>query len=124
MSADLSVLMFVPHYPFPVVGGLEKQSRELSIALSNAGLNVIVLSFLFEKNQKKIECESGVLIYRITWINNRILRAIILPILLTYTLFILRNKFDVLHLHQHSPISLFAIVVSKLLNKKTFTTVR
>jgi len=44
LKTTLRVLMAVPQYPFPVIGGLERQAYLLSTALNPLGVDVVVLS--------------------------------------------------------------------------------
>ena len=51
----LKILMFVPKFPFPIIGGMEKQSCLLSNELMNQGLEISVLSTIFTKEHKSFE---------------------------------------------------------------------
>ena len=47
----MRILMAVPKYPFPVVGGLERQAHELAKALVQRGHAVHALSSRFDPGQ-------------------------------------------------------------------------
>jgi glycosyltransferase involved in cell wall biosynthesis len=112
------VLMFVPQYPYPVVGGLERQAHELSKALvSDFGMKVLVISGKIGPDQASCEYVEGVHVTRIPWLRNRVFRFVLTPFLLLVVLWRLRSRVDVVHVHQFSPASLYVIVISKLLGK-------
>ncbi len=105
--------MFVPQYPFPVVGGLEKQSHELSMKLVELGHNVTVLSGTV-KNNKKNEIIKGVTIFRFNWYKLKAIRFIVSPFYISFFFFKNRKKYDILHVHQHSWIGLFVILLGSV----------
>ncbi|MFO1356328.1 MAG: glycosyltransferase family 4 protein [Gammaproteobacteria bacterium] len=109
--------MAVPKYPYPVVGGLERQSHELSKTLIKLGINMQALSYQFDGAQPALEVVEGVPVYRIPWSSSKGIRFIRTPFALTRALWRLRASFDIVHLHQFSWFSLFVILVAKLLGK-------
>ncbi len=113
------VLMFVPQYPYPVVGGLEKQSHELAKALLVAGNSVRVLSGKTSRDQGSTENVEGVTVYRIPWPTISAVRAFVLPWFIIASMVRNRQHYDVVHVHQHSWISILVLTVSKLMRKKT-----
>ena len=98
----IRVLMVVPQYPYPVVGGLERQSHELSRTLRAAGTDVQVVSGRVTPAQPDIEDVEGIRVHRLPWTARRWLRFLRMPSSLFAALFRLRNSYDVVHLHQHS----------------------
>ena len=117
----IRVLMFVPQYPYPVVGGLERQSHELSKALAIHGVSVQVISGKIFPGQPVAESVEGVPVTRIPWSNHRAIRFLRSPFDIFFTLWRKRTTFDVIHLHQHSWVGLYVILVSKLLGKPILT---
>ena len=63
--------MAVPKYPFPVVGGLERQSHELAKALVQRGHAVHAVSSRFDPGQNEFEVIDGVRVHRVKWIEFR-----------------------------------------------------
>ena len=59
LNKHLKILMVVAHYPFPIVGGLEKQAHELSKSLILKQITVSVLSGKFANSQDNIELIDG-----------------------------------------------------------------
>lgn len=114
------ILMFVPKYPYPVVGGLERQAHELAVSLTKThGAKVLVLSGKVTATNKEFENVEGVLVNRFNWVECRHLRFVTLPFVLAYHLWRLKGGYDILHVHQHSPASIFAIQFARLIGKKT-----
>lgn len=109
--------MFVPLYPYPVVGGLEKQAHELAKALKSVGMEIQVLSGKISTAQNTSEEVEGIQVFRMPWWNSKLLRFLFIPFVLFFHLFRLRKQFDVLHVHQHSSVSLFAILCCRILHK-------
>jgi len=117
----IRVLMVVPQYPYPVVGGLERQSHELSRTLRAAGTDVQVVSGRVTPAQPDIEDVEGIRVHRLPWTARRWLRFLRMPSSLFAALFRLRNSYDVVHLHQHSWFGLYVILIARLLRKPILT---
>lgn len=115
------VLMFVPQYPYPVTGGLEKQAHELARALVGQGVPVRALSGAIADDQPRNEQVDGVAVTRIPWSRHKLKRVISAPSAIAYQMWRARKSFDVVHLHQHSWVSLYVILVAQLLGKATLT---
>lgn len=115
------VLMFVPQYPYPVVGGLEKQAHELSRALISKGMEIQVVSGKTARAQSRREVVDGVPVTRITWSKNRVFRFMFEPLIIAMVLLRLRGTYDIIHLHQYSWISLYVIMIAKALRKPVMT---
>jgi glycosyltransferase involved in cell wall biosynthesis len=113
--------MFVPKFPPPTAGGLEKQALELAMALRDQKVTVSALSFRFVPGMPPTQTVDGVLVRRVGWSNSRIRRMAGLPILIFSALLINRKSFDIIHLHQHSWIGLYVILCAKLLGKPILT---
>ena len=115
------VLMFVPQYPYPVLGGLEKQAHELAKALVSMGVDVRVVSGLVANGVAGEEVVEGIRVTRLPWSQSRRVRFLCAPWDIARILWFRRREFDVLHLHQFSPVSLYAIVLARLLGKPVLT---
>jgi glycosyltransferase involved in cell wall biosynthesis len=115
------ILMFVPQYPYPVVGGLERQSHELSKALIQIGVNVQVISGMIIPEHSSFDIVEGVPVTRIKWSQRKSLRFLFTSIELFLLLWSKRHSFDVIHLHQHSWVGLFTILCAKILHKPVLT---
>lgn len=111
------VLMFVPQYPYPVVGGLEKQAHELARALVAQGVPVQVLSGKINDDQPDREHIDDVPIVRISWPRRKVVRVLFAPLTIAVEIWRRRTTVDVIHLHQHSWISLYIILLAKLFGK-------
>lgn len=107
------VMMVVPQYPYPVVGGLERQAHELAKALRELGLNVLALSGRVKPEQPSCEIVEGVTVFRIPWSRKKYVRFLRTPFDLYRILCAQRETYDIIHLHQHSWFGLFTILVAK-----------
>jgi glycogen(starch) synthase len=125
-AADrVPILMFVPHYPYPVVGGLERQAHELAKALRRFGEEVTVLAARFGPSQLVHETVEGVPVWRVYRSPPSRLGLVWAGFQLALGLWRLRTRHRVLHVHQYSWVGLFCIwwgaqlgyrVVAKLAN--------
>ncbi len=94
------ILMAVPKYPYPIVGGLEKQAHELAKTLVSRGHEIHVVTSLFDASQKAKETINGVTVYRLKWYDNALFRYILMVTGLARRMWLLRKKIDVVHIHQ------------------------
>ncbi len=115
------VMMVVPQYPYPVVGGLERQAHELAKALHESGIDVRVISGKVISAQPSNELVEGIPVRRIPWPPQKWLRFLRTPIDLLLELYIQRKTYGVIHLHQHSWFGLFTILAAKILGKPILT---
>jgi glycosyltransferase involved in cell wall biosynthesis len=115
------VLMVLPQYPYPVVGGLERQAHELSLALKASGTDLKVVSGRVKNAQPDVEDVGGIPVHRLPWSDRRWIRFVRMPFSIFSAMFRLRASYDVVHLHQHSWFSLYAILIAKLLRKPVLT---
>jgi len=115
------VLMFVPQYPFPVVGGLEKQAHELARALVAQGVPVEVLSGRITTDQPNAELLDGVSVTRIQWSSRRLVRIFLAPLRIATEIWRRRATTDLIHLHQHSWVSIYVLLLAKLAGKPVIT---
>jgi glycosyltransferase involved in cell wall biosynthesis len=113
------VLMVLPDYPFPVVGGLERQAHELCKALLKHGVEVSVISTVFSPEHKRYELVDGVGVTRICFNKNSKYRFLKSSLLLLLELIKNKKNYDVIHLHQHSWFALYTIILAKILGKPT-----
>lgn len=109
----IRVLMAVPQYPFPVVGGLEKQAHELARELVRQGLSVHVLSGRVVPGQPDVEHIDGVVVHRLPWPRSRHVRWLAMPFLIWRQFARLRREVDVVHCHVFSGFGLFLIMLAK-----------
>lgn len=117
----LRVLMVVAQYPFPVIGGLERQSHELSKQLVKLGVVVNIISGMLPANERSSEKVEGVDVTRIPWTENKLQRFLKSWYALAKTMFKMRKEYDVVHVHNISWFGMTTIVISKLLNKPVLT---
>ncbi|MCB2261948.1 MAG: glycosyltransferase family 4 protein [Candidatus Thiosymbion ectosymbiont of Robbea hypermnestra] len=114
-------MMVVPQYPYPIVGGLERQAHELARVLRESGVSVQALSGRVDGTQPDLEMVDGVSVHRIPWSPRKWLRFLRTPGDLLRVLYAQRGTCDVVHLHQFSWFGLFTIVTARLLGKPILT---
>ena len=117
----MRILMAVPKYPFPVVGGLERQAHELSKTLVARGHIVHAVSGLFDPAQKKIDLIDGVWVHRMYWSESRSLRFLWLPFTLTHMVVKLMREMDLVHVHNISWFGAFITLIAKALGLPVIT---
>ena len=115
------VLMVVPQYPFPIVGGLERQAHELGMALRELGADVQVVSGRIMPTQLDLEEVEKIRVHRLPWTHRRWTRFVRMPLHLFVALYRLRKSYDIVHLHQHSWFGLYTIMIARLLRKPILT---
>ena len=115
------VLMVLPKYPYPVVGGLERQAHELALALRASGVDVQVVSERATPTQPNLEDVEGISVRRLPWTPGRWARFLRMPLHLFVALYRLRRSYAVVHLHQHSWFGLYTILIARLLGKPVLT---
>ena len=109
----MRILMAVPKYPFPVVGGLERQSHELAKALVQRGHAVSVLSTQFDAGQADVESFDGVRVHRVKWLESKPARFLLFPFSLAKLLTRLRRDVDLVHVHNISWFGAFVTLLAK-----------
>jgi glycosyltransferase involved in cell wall biosynthesis len=109
------ILMAVPKYPFPVVGGLERQSHELAKALVQRGHAVHAVSSRFDPGQNEFEVIDGVRLHRVKWIGFRPARFLLSPVGLARIFFSLKREVDLVHVHNVSWFGAFVTLFAKAL---------
>ncbi len=109
----MRILMAVPKYPFPVVGGLERQSHELGKALVQRGHAVSVLSTQFDAGQADVESFDGVRVHRVKWLESKPARFLLFPFSLAKLLTGLGRGVDLVHVHNISWFGAFVTLLAK-----------
>src|ERR1043166_5273168 len=115
------VLMAVPKYPFPVVGGLERQAHELAKALIKRGHVVHAVTGRFDPRQKNVECTEGVWVHRIKWVEFKPIRFALFPFSMARILIKLRQEIDVVHVHNLSWFGAFVMLLATALGLPVIT---
>ncbi len=110
-------MMIVPQYPYPIVGGLERQAHELSKSLLRQGLQITVLSGKINGMGPETEMIEGVQVIRLPWSSMKCLRVLRTFFALALNMFKIRSKYDVVHLHNISWIGTLVILLAKKLGK-------
>ena len=117
----MRILMAVSNYPFPVVGGLERQAHELTKALVQRGLAVHALSSRFDQGQYGFEMIDGIRVHRMKWIEFRPVRFLLSPFSLARVLYKLKRDVDLVHVHNISWFGAFVTLIAKALGLPVIT---
>src|SRR5262245_21280242 len=117
----MRILMAVPKYPFPILGGLERQAHELAKSLVKRGHAVYALSSRFDLSQNDVELIDGVQVHRVKWAEFRPARFLLSPFSLARILVELRRHVDLVHVHNVSWFGAFITLFSKALGLPVIT---
>lgn len=117
----MRILMAVPKYPFPVVGGLERQVHELAKALIQRGHSVHVVSCRFDSGQEDVEYIEGVQVHRVPWHESRVVRFMFFPPRLARIILQVRAQVDLIHVHNISWFGAFITLLARVLGKPVIT---
>ena len=115
------VLMAVPQYPFPVVGGIERQAHELSKALVRLGVDITVLSGKTSTRQPRRETVEGINVIRVPWSERKAFRFPIAATGIVAAMNRISTRFDVVHIHNISVFGAFVSFISHALGKPVLT---
>lgn len=114
----IRILMVVPKYPHPVVGGLERQAHRLAIALNALGCEVLALTGRFLPDAPVVEDVDGVRVHRLPWFSTGLHRRWVLePMGMWWRFHSLRRQVDVVHVHVFSGFGLLAILLARIYGK-------
>ena len=113
--------MAVPKYPFPVVGGLERQSHELARTLVQRGHAVHAVSSRFDPGQHEVEVIDGVRLRRVRWVAFKPARFLLFPFGLARVFFSLKRDVDLVHVHNVSWFGAFVTALAKTLGLPVIT---
>ncbi len=116
----LRILMVVPHFPPPVMGGLEKQAYLLAKALAEDGHAVLVAARRFRAEDKTKAWEHGCEVVRLSLGSGifRIFNAIS-QWLIPFWMFSRRKDYDIVHVHTIRIDGILALLTARTLGKKT-----
>jgi glycosyltransferase involved in cell wall biosynthesis len=120
-AKPMRILMAVPNYPFPVVGGLERQVHELAKALVQRGHVIHAVSSRFDPKQSDFEMIDGVHVHRVKWVEFKPARFLLSPFGLARILFRLKPEVDLVHVHNISWFGAFVTLFSKAVGLPVIT---
>jgi glycosyltransferase involved in cell wall biosynthesis len=107
--------MAVAQYPFPVVGGLERQAHELAKELSAQGLEVAVLSGQVIGGSASSEIVDGIAVHRLPWAQSPKLRVLKTAGAILTRMVLERRRYDVVHVHSPSWFGVAVILAARAL---------
>jgi glycosyltransferase involved in cell wall biosynthesis len=110
----MTILMAVPRYPMPYLGGLERQAHLLAVELSGRGHRVIAVSGRTQEDQPAVSVLDGVEIHRVGFGHARLWRWLSWPVSLWLSAHRLLRRADVIHAHVFSGFGLYFILLARL----------
>lgn len=113
----MRILMVVPQFPFPIVGGLEKQAQMLSAELALEGHRVEVISGKISPDQPDYSRQDGVIVHRLPWPRNRFYRWVLLWPLVAVKMVRLIRCNDIVHSHVFSGFGLASILLARIMGR-------
>lgn len=122
MKKKHRILMALPYFPYPVMGGLEKQSNLLAENLaSSKDFEIVVLSCKFSDHHSSYEERNAIKVHRIPYFKDKILRFLTMPFHIVAFFLKHGKNLEIVHLHQLSWFSIFTILIAKISRKKVVT---
>jgi len=115
---DFRICMLIARF-YPYIGGTERQALLLSKSLISRGIKLFVVTERHRKNLPKYELVENVPVYRLSSLGKGLISSITFFISTVLFLIKRRDTFDIIHVHLASSPALAAILVSKILKKKT-----
>lgn len=112
-----TILMAVPRYPMPIVGGLEKQAHLLAVELVRRGHRVAAVSGRTQSDQPAISVLDGVTVHRVGLGRARWWRWVSWPFMLWLRTHRLIRQADVIHSHVISAFGLYFVLLARLYRK-------
>lgn len=113
----MTILMAVPRYPMPVLGGLEKQAHQLAVELIVSGHRVMAISGRTQDDQGAVSLVDGVEVHRVGVGRTRWWRWLSWPLMLWLHAHRLLRQADVVHAHVFSAFGLYFILLARLYRK-------
>lgn len=113
------ILMVVPYYPEPVVGGLQKQARELSRNLVDAGWNVCVVSNTFDPCQSPLEVVEGIEVRRMRGLVPMDAAQRLIDSIYSACYILFNREAKIVHVHNLSFIGALCAYVAELSGKRS-----
>lgn len=110
---SLKILVIAPDYPYPVIGGLQKQAHELNRELLRLDCELLVLSGKHARGDASSEMVDGVPVRRSPRIGQLRLRLIFNAIWMVWHVFLKAGRYDVVHIHNLSTIGVLAAVAAR-----------
>lgn len=115
--SQLTILMAVPMYPPPVLGGLEKQAHELSIQLKSDGHKVIAISGQINDGEITTNKFDDIEVHRIKIKRYKLKSSLFFSIPTFIKIIKLLKKVELVHVHVFSDFGLLFIFLSRILRK-------
>lgn len=111
---NLKILVIAPDYPYPVVGGLQKQAHELNRELARLDCELLVLSGKHATGDASSEMVDGISVCRSPRMGRLRPRLTFNAIWMVWNVFLRAGRYDVVHIHNLSTIGVLAAVAARL----------
>ncbi len=111
---SLKILVIAPDYPYPVVGGLQKQAHELNRELMRLDCELLVLSGKHARGDASSEVVDGISVCRSPRLGRLRSRLIFNALWMVWNVFLRAGRYDVVHIHNLSTIGALAAVAARV----------
>jgi glycosyltransferase involved in cell wall biosynthesis len=116
-SDGVRVMMVIPQFPPPVIGGMERQAEELAKALAVLGVGVLVLTGRTRAGQPHSRVAEGVRVLRTAFPGPKWIRFPVSGTAIARAMLRHRREYDVVHVHTLSWFGALAVMLARLLGK-------
>ena len=113
--------MVAVYYPYPIVGGMEKQAHELALALRDQGSQVLVLSVRHDARHHAVDQVDGITVMRLPRVRSRLAQLPLTTLAMAAAMVRSRREYDLVHVHVPSWFGLTSIVIARILSKHVLT---
>lgn len=110
---NLKILVIAPDYPYPVVGGLQKQAHELNRELASLDCELLVLSGKHATGDASSEMVDGIPVCRSPRMGRLRPRLTFNAIWMVWNVFLRAGRYDVVHIHNLSTVGVLAAVAAR-----------
>lgn len=110
---SLRILVVAPDYPYPVIGGLQKQAHELNRGLLRLDCELLVLSCKHAAGDASAEVVDDIHVRRAPRLRRLRPRLIYNAIWTVWNVFLRAGRYDVVHIHNLSTIGAVAAVAAR-----------
>lgn len=101
-SKNIRVLVAAPDYPYPVIGGLQKQAHELNKELLTLGCELLVITGKHDADGASEEVVDRVRVKRAPYLRLKRLRLLFNALWAVWQVLLRAGRYDVIHIHNLS----------------------
>lgn len=111
---NMRIIVVAPDYPYPVIGGLQKQAHELNQQLIEMGCEILVVSCKHQRSSPGEEVVDGIRVLRAPYLPWLRPRLILNAIWSTFQVLLKSGRYKVVHIHNLSTLGAVVAVAARL----------